>query len=320
MYKLCCKAISHNVPFAIENPRRSLLWQMPLMKELAARTDVNSSRHDYCQFGTKWMKPTKLMARGNPLLHLDQVVCQAARNEADPGGPTVCSRTNAPHTMLDGTARVKPQPIKRSKQKTQTGIKPEKKFMTHVAEPYPEKVCSHWSMLMVINDRLRNNKMSLDEAEESPVNIPRSYFPELGQAEASALIVDHIPKNRVTPARPCDIPPDDRYPTHVPKHTGCDTCFKAKTQKKAHENEGKRDDPEHMPLPRPWNFGDTITADHLSFNKRDRSQRGDRFALGVQDRYTGWIDGFPALDKSAEGVKAAMLEFLSSADEVIFFD
>ena len=71
-----------------------------------------------------------------------------------------------------------------------------------------------------------------------------------------------------------------------------------------------------MPLPKPWNFEDTITANHLSFNKRDRLQRGDRFALGVQDRYTGWIDGFPALDKSAEGVKAAMLEFLSSADKV----
>ena len=59
---------------------------MPLMKELAAKKDVNFSRYDYCQFGTKWMKPTKLMAWGNPLVHLNQVVCKAARNEADPGG------------------------------------------------------------------------------------------------------------------------------------------------------------------------------------------------------------------------------------------
>jgi len=121
--------------------------------------------------------------------------------------------------MLDGTAKVKPQLIKRSKQKTQTGIKPEK-FMTHVAEPYPEKLCSHWSALMVINDRLGNNKMTLNEAKQSPFNIPRSYFPELGQAEASAPIVDHTPKNRATPARPCGIPPDEHYLTHFPNTHG----------------------------------------------------------------------------------------------------
>ena len=100
------------------------------------------------------------------------------------------------HTMLDGTVKVKPQPIKRSKQKPQIVVKPKKTFMTHVAEPYPEKLCTHWSALMVTNDRLRNNKMTLDEAKQSPFNIPKFYFPELGQAEASALIADHTPKHR----------------------------------------------------------------------------------------------------------------------------
>ncbi len=61
-----------------------------------------------------------------------------------------------------------------------------------------------------------------------------------------------------------------------------------------------------MPLPKPMKFGDTITADHLSFGKRDQSQRGDRVALGVLDRYSGWIDCFPAATKDAESVKAAM--------------
>ena len=204
------------------------------MKELAARTGVNFSRYDYCQFGTVWMKPTKLMAWGNPLLHLNQVVCKATKNEADPGGPSVCPKTNAPHTMFDGTTKVKPQPIKRSKQKSQTDVKPKKTFMTHVAEPYPEKLCTHWSALMVINDRLRNNKMTLDDAKQTPFNIPSFYFPELGQAEASALIVDHTPKHKVAPARPCEVSPGDHCLTHFPKHMGCDTCFKAKTQKKTH--------------------------------------------------------------------------------------
>ncbi len=55
---------------------------------------------------------------------------------------------------------------------------------------------------------------------------------------------------------------------------------------------------------------------NLSFGKRDQSQRGDRFALGVLDRYSGWIDCFPAATKDAESVKAAMQEFLRSDDKV----
>ncbi len=70
----------------------------------------------------------------------------------------------------------------------------------------------------------------------------------------------------------------------------------------------KGDDPKIMPLPKPLKFGDTITADHLSCGKRDQSQRGDRFALGVSDRYSGWIDCFPIPHKDADSVKAAMQE------------
>ena len=51
MSRLYCQAVDHDMPFMIENPRSSLLWQMPLAKELAAKTGVDFSRYDYCQFG-----------------------------------------------------------------------------------------------------------------------------------------------------------------------------------------------------------------------------------------------------------------------------
>ncbi len=89
---------------------------------------------------------------------------------------------------------------------------------------------------------------------------------------------------------------------------------KLRLRKKPTQEES--DDPKFVPLPKPIKFGDTITADHLSFGKRDQSQRGDRFALGVLDRYSGWIDCFPAATKDAESVKAAMQEFLRSDDGV----
>ena len=129
------------------------------------------------------MKPTKLMAWGNPLLHVNQVVCKPTKDTADPGGPSICSRTKAPHTMLDGTVKVKAQPTKRSDRKTGADNKTQKKFMTSVAEPYLEKVCTHWRALMVINDGLRNEQMTNEEAERQPFNVPGSHFPELGQEE-----------------------------------------------------------------------------------------------------------------------------------------
>ncbi len=118
----------------------------------------------------------------------------------------------------------------------------------------------------------------------------------------------------MTPTKAVEKPPESHYLTHFPKHLGCESCFKTKTQKKPHRRKGE--DPKFMPLPKPMKFGDIITADHLSFGKRDRSQRGDRFAHGVLDRYSGWIDCFPAPTKDTESVKAAMQEFLRSDDKV----
>ena len=35
----------------------------------------------------------------------------------------------------------------------------------------------------------------------------------------------------VTPTKTVEKPPADHYLTHFPKHLGCESCFKAKTQK-----------------------------------------------------------------------------------------
>ncbi|MDP7559482.1 MAG: hypothetical protein QF745_02965 [Planctomycetota bacterium] len=129
--------------------------------------------------------------------------------------------------------------------------------------------------------------------EQSEFHFPKEWLD--GDSDESA---------KVTPTKVVEKPPASHYLTHFPKHLGCESCFKTKTQKKPHRRKG--DDPKTMPLPKPIKFGDIITADHLSFGKRDQSQRGDRFALGVLDRYSGWIDCSPTPTKDAESVKAAM--------------
>ncbi len=175
--------------------------------------------------------------------------------------------------------------------------------MTHAAEPYPKKICDHWSACMHFNWRYKNSQLTKAQMELSPLQFPKERTH--GDSDESA---------RVTPTKVIEKPPESHYLTHFPKHLGCESCFKTKTLKKPHRRKGEN--PKVMPLPKPMKFGDIITADHLSFGKRDQSQRGDRFAYGVLDRYSGWIDCFPVQTKDAESVKAAMQEFLRSDDKV----
>ena len=50
-------------------------------------------------------------------------------------------------------------------------------------------------------------------------------------------------------------------------------------------------------LPEPQKFGDAITADHEILNEDDESRKRDRVALIVLDRFTKWLQGYPAPSK-----------------------
>ena len=144
--KLCELCTEIGVPWVIESPRSSLIWQMPTLKKLAAKTKAEFCRYDYCQFGTDWQKPTVLMACGNPLLKINQVRCDSKKTSG-PDGPSICSRTQSPHTPLTGTTTVRSaQPLKNKS----------KQFLTSAAEPYPKKICDHWSACIHLNWRYGN--------------------------------------------------------------------------------------------------------------------------------------------------------------------
>ncbi len=190
------------------------------------------------------------MACGNPLLKINQVRCDSKKTSR-PDGPSICSRTQSPHTPLTGTTTVRSAQPLRKPDKNGTKKK-SKQFLTSAAEPYSKKICDHWSACIHLNWRYKNEQLTTSQMEHSEFKFPTEWLN--GDSDEFAT---------VTPTKTVEKPPADHYLTHFPKHLGCESCFKAKTQKKPHRRKGE--DPKFMPLPKPMKFGDTITADHLSF-------------------------------------------------------
>jgi hypothetical protein len=93
--------------------------------------------------------------------------------------------------------------------------------------------------------------------------------------------------------------------THVPKNPWCEACKRAKMQQKAHKRVGANLGD------RPLVFGDQLTADHIVANAaEDQSLGGDRDALVITDRATGFVECYPVKTKSADDAYRAFQEFL----------
>ena len=94
----------HAVPWIIENPRSSFLWQMPSVLKLAARPTTRVHHLHQCRYGCPWMKPTTMMSGGGiqdaPALEL---VCKPVRR----GGLSLCSVTGKPHFVLSNPSVTK---------------------------------------------------------------------------------------------------------------------------------------------------------------------------------------------------------------------
>ena len=104
--------IQHDVLWTLENPMTSRVWKTRGAKRLAKQAVFH--RADFCQYNQKWRKATYFLA--HPRLHLSLKRCCGTRG--------LCSRTQAPHTVLQG-------------------VNAAGTFMTKVAEPYPYSLANH---------------------------------------------------------------------------------------------------------------------------------------------------------------------------------
>ena len=66
-------------------------------------------------------------------------------------------------------------------------------------------------------------------------------------------------------------------------------------------------------------FGENVTADHVIINESDEGVDGERAALVILDRGTGWIDCYPVAVKTAEESVRALGDFVGPIVEVANF-
>ena len=160
------------------------------------------------------------MTCGNPLLKVNQVRCDSQKTNG-PEGPSICSKTKKPHVPLTGTITIQTRSAQPLRKPNKGGkVKSTKQFLTNAAEPYPKKICEHWSACIHLNWRYKNALLTREEMEESEFRFPREWLE--GDSDESA---------KVTPTKVIEKPPASHYLTHFPKHLGCESCFKTKTQK-----------------------------------------------------------------------------------------
>ena len=92
--------------------------------------------------------------------------------------------------------------------------------------------------------------------------------------------------------------------THMPKNKWCPACQRAKMQHKACRKGSSLG-------PVPESFGDQVTADHIvSRSEASQGLTGEKNALVLLDRATGYIECFPLGTKSSGDAWDAFNEFL----------
>ena len=111
--------IQHSVPFVVENPLSSMLWDMPPMVRFRNNYHPQMIYLDYCAYGECWKKPTTLMSHGIDLAPLAKRCTTTSK---------ICSFTNRQHLALRGV--------------NADGI-----FWTLVAQPYPQSLCAELAAL-----------------------------------------------------------------------------------------------------------------------------------------------------------------------------
>ena len=81
----------------LENPAGSVIWQLPEMRALEKGSRFHHSICHYCQYGTRWQKPTRLLFVGGDKALAPHRMCKRK-------GKT-CSKTGLPHLQLGGGRR-----------------------------------------------------------------------------------------------------------------------------------------------------------------------------------------------------------------------
>ena len=118
----------HGVPFILENPRTSMVWDTPAMQKLFRNPLCSRTNLDFCQFHVPWKKATSLLSFNVPSVGRLHKQCTYR-------GP--CTWSGVPHVVLTGT--------------DEHGV-----FWTSRASPYPDLFAA--KSAQVIYDTITGSK------------------------------------------------------------------------------------------------------------------------------------------------------------------
>ena len=155
--------ILNAVPFVIENPEKSMIWETVQMRYVAALSNVRQTRYDFCQFGEAYHKATRLLSWGF------QHISSRAKTCSGRGG--LCSRTGAKHELLKGTVECPPEfeyllgPPKPEEEGKKRMI-----WKTKLAEPYPREFCDEMASQMILHPRLSGAGLTPERGDDFAVS------------------------------------------------------------------------------------------------------------------------------------------------------
>lgn len=121
-------ADKHRVPWILENPASSRMWDIMELCRIAEGGHVREVTADFCRFSTLWRKSTPFL-----LGNLDGI--SSGRLDQSCGGTrSTCGVTGKPHFQLSGTNK--------------KGIP-----WTRVAQPYPKELCRSLAFMLTETSR-----------------------------------------------------------------------------------------------------------------------------------------------------------------------
>ena len=100
---------------SLENPLRSLMWQVPQVQQLKVRLHLYNVDLDQCQFGSAFRKPTRILVSNAQFLAL-----------------ALKCRGDHPHTALKGRLRLRSGEVV---------------FLTKLAQEYPSEFCKAFAQV-----------------------------------------------------------------------------------------------------------------------------------------------------------------------------
>ena len=125
-------------------------------------------------------------------------------------------------------------------------------------------------------------------------------FPVHGDSHASS---SHEASSEPTFKRREDLGKHNVF-SHFPKDRNCEICKRTKiTRAPCRRRNGGA-------VTRAEKFGDLITADHKVFNDNCESRNNHRYAVGVKDIATQWIQTCPCKTKTSQETQKSLQKFL----------